>query len=140
MATPNLVETTKRPGSFCTWTLAVCAPPAWETVPRFKLRCPEAPPVKAAPSGTLKKLTEIAPTVSDFMEIAAEVRLLVPLRCVHPSVKREEPTSNNGRTKRKPISHLRACSQSMLVPCVRMLTNSIKTLIGRGGVINGVAD
>jgi hypothetical protein len=38
------------------------------------------------------------------------VRLLVPLRCAHPSVMREEPNSNNGRAKRKSMSHLRASS------------------------------
>jgi hypothetical protein len=35
------------------------------------------------------------------------VRLVVLLRCAHPSVMREEPNSNNGRTKRKLMQHLR---------------------------------
>ena len=75
-------------------------------MPRFKPRWPEVPPVKAAPSGALTKLTEIAPSLPDFMEMALEVRLTVLLCCAHPSVMREEPNSNNGRTQRSPISHL----------------------------------
>ena len=98
MLMPNLVETTKRPGNFCVWTFAVWAPPACETVPKFKLRWPEVPPVKATPSGALTKLTEIAPSLADFMEMALEVRFTVLLRCAHPSVMREEPNSNNSRT------------------------------------------
>src|SRR5712675_3244876 len=98
MLRPNRVETTKRPGDFCTWTLAACAPPVCETVPRFKLRWPEVPPIKAAPSGALTKLTEIAPSVADFIEMVLEVRFVALLRCAHPSVMREETNSNNGRT------------------------------------------
>jgi hypothetical protein len=41
------------------------------------------------------------------MAMAVEVRLAVLLRCAHPSVMREEPNSNNGRTKRKLMQHLR---------------------------------
>src|SRR2546430_2373826 len=70
MLRPNRVETTKRPGNFCVWTLAVWAPPACETLPRSRLRWPEAPPVKAAPSGALTKFTGIAPSLADFLEIA----------------------------------------------------------------------
>src|SRR5438270_678979 len=83
MLMPNRVETTNRPGNFCVWTFAVWAPPACETVPKFKLRWPEVPPVKATPSGALTKLTEIAPSLADFMDMALEVRLTVLLRCVH---------------------------------------------------------
>src|SRR5215469_2915461 len=98
MLRPNLVETTKRPANFCTWTLVVCAPAAWETIPRFMPRWPEGPPAKATPSGALTKLTEIEPSVSDRMETVVEARLLVPLPCVHPLTEREEPRNNNGRT------------------------------------------
>jgi hypothetical protein len=35
------------------------------------------------------------------------VRLAVLLRCALPSVMREEPNSNNGRTNRKLMEHLR---------------------------------
>src|SRR5579859_7385103 len=101
MLRPNLVETTRCPGSFCTWTLGVCVPPARDTAPRSKLRWPEAPPSRAAPSGALEKVTEIVPSVADFIEIAEEVRWLAPLRCAHPPVMREEPNSSKGRTKRK---------------------------------------
>src|SRR5579859_2934460 len=118
MLMPNRVETTNRPGNFCVWTFAVWAPPACETVPKFKLRWPEVPPVKAAPSGALTKLTEIAPSLTDFMEMALEVRLTALLRCAHPLVMREEPNSNNGRTQRSPISHLPPSSNpSCLSPC-----------------------
>src|ERR1700720_1755436 len=106
MLKPNRVETTKRPGSFCTCTLAVWAPPVCETVPRFKLRWPEVPPIKAAPSGALTKLTEIVTSVADFIEMALEARFVVLLLCARPSVMREEPNSINGRTIRKLISHL----------------------------------
>src|SRR5438309_5593862 len=90
---PNLVETMKCPGSFCTWTWEVCAPAALETAPRSKLRWPEAPPARAAPSGALMKLTEMDPTVSDFMETTVEVRRLALLCCAHPPVRSEEYTS-----------------------------------------------
>ena len=98
MLKPNRVETTKRPGNFCVWTFGVWAPPTCETVPKFKLRWPEVPPIKATPSGALTKVTEIAPSLADFMEMALEVRFVAVLRCAHPSVMREEPNSNNGRT------------------------------------------
>jgi hypothetical protein len=98
MLKPNRVETTKRPGNFCVCTLAVWAPPVCETVPKFKLRWPEVPPVKAAPSGALTKTTEIAPSLADVIEMALEVRFVAVLRCANPSVMREEPNSNNGRT------------------------------------------
>src|SRR5215470_5221549 len=103
MLRPNLVETTKCPGSFCTWTLEFWAPPLCETAPSSKLRWPEAPPVIAAPSGALIKVTEIVPSTADFIEMAEEVRLAVPLLCAHPPVMREEPNSNNGSTNRRPI-------------------------------------
>src|SRR5262249_10676782 len=107
MLKPNLVETTKRPGNFCTWTLAVWAPAAWETMPRFKLRRPESPPERAAPSGALTKLTEIVPSVSDRMETAWEVRLALPLRGPHAPVEREKPPSKNAMVKRKWMLPLR---------------------------------
>src|SRR5262249_25570987 len=107
MLRPNLLETTKRPGNFCTWTLAVWAPEALDTMPRFKLRWPELPPERAAPSGALTKLTEIVPSVADLMDTAVEVRLAVPLRCAHAPVEREKPTSKNAMVKRKLMLHLR---------------------------------
>src|SRR5689334_9275398 len=106
MFRPNLVDTTKCPESGCTWTLAVCAPPKLLTFPRLSVRWPAFPPERAAPSGWLTKLTEIVPCVSDRMETAVEVRLPEPLLCACPSVTREEPSSNIGKSTRSPMSHL----------------------------------
>src|ERR1700757_4615642 len=109
MLKANLVDATKCPAIFFTWTFGLRELPVLETVPRSKLRWPAAPPTRAAPSGALEKLNEIAPWPSDFTERAV-VRgcLVAPLLCAHPSIMREEPINNNVSTKRSPISHLLA--------------------------------
>src|SRR6266481_1153249 len=142
MLMPNRVVTTKCPANFCTWTFAACVPPKCETAPRSRLRWPEEPPVKTAPSGALTKLTAMAPCVCDFMETAAvEVLLPEPLRCAHPSVTREEPNNSNGRTKRGLISTPPAelWSQGVSLDC-STATPLLNSLIGRSCVINRVAD
>src|SRR6476659_8805521 len=66
-----------------------------------------------------------------------EVRLLAPLRCAHPSVMREEPNNNNGRAKRRPMSHLPPRSNPSFYPRAWL---PFKPLVGGCSVINGVAD